>query len=357
MAATMRSGHGLVVHAQLGVHRRHHHVEAGQEPSGSWSSDPSSRMSTSIPVRIRKRRQLGVESVDHLQLRPEAVGRQPVGHGQAGRVVGHDQVLAAETAGGQGHDLDRLAAVGPVGMAVAVSLDLGQEPDHGRVFGGLVFLHAGRPQAGQVDGAPRRSWPGGPPRPWSTQPRAGPGCGRWPPGARPRPDRPAPNWPPRYERPAPDRSGPGSAPGDRRSPPEPRAGSRFQAPQGVTTRIRGSGIRSPSPSLGKAENRAPGCGAQARPRAAKPRDQSQGRNSAGSAGPTNSAGSAGTSQPAGSAGPTNSAGSAGTSTAPAPPARHNRPAPPAQPTAPAPPARQQRRLRRHVTTGRLRRHL
>ena len=82
----------------------------------------------------------------------QPVGGQAAGHGQPGRVVGEHQVRVAEVDRGGDHLLDRRAAVGPVGVAVAVAA---QRPaQRGR---GLVDVGAlGRAAAGAGRPAPRR---------------------------------------------------------------------------------------------------------------------------------------------------------------------------------------------------------
>ena len=114
-------GHRLAVVSQSAVHRADHHVQPGQQ-LGSWSSEPSARMSTSMPV---SRRNPGgsavVDGGDAVELLAQPVRGQPVGHRQPGRVVGQHQVLVAQLDRGQRHLLDRRAAVGPVRVAVAVA--------------------------------------------------------------------------------------------------------------------------------------------------------------------------------------------------------------------------------------------
>ena len=89
--------------------------------SRSWSSEPSSRMSTSMPVRMRNGARRSLSPADLRQLLVQAVGRQAVSHGQPGRVVGQDEVVVAQLDGGAGHRLDGRPAVGPEAVAVAVA--------------------------------------------------------------------------------------------------------------------------------------------------------------------------------------------------------------------------------------------
>ena len=118
-------GHGVGVHAQLGVHTGDHHVEPAEQLlvaiEGAVLEDVDFDAGEDA-----KRSQLGVQGLDHLELGPQPVGGKTVGDGQPGRVIGQGPVAVAEVAGGPGHDVDGAAAVGPVGMAVAVALDGGQ---------------------------------------------------------------------------------------------------------------------------------------------------------------------------------------------------------------------------------------
>ncbi len=66
-------------------------------PSSSsvWSSEPSSRMSTSIPDRIRNGARSDVQLIDQRELGTETVDGQPAGHGEPGRVVGRARATRA----------------------------------------------------------------------------------------------------------------------------------------------------------------------------------------------------------------------------------------------------------------------
>ena len=77
------------------------------------------------------RREPGVERGDDLDLLRDPVRGQAAGDRERLRVVGQDLVGVAARAGGLGHDLDRVMAVGPVGMAVEVAAQVGQV-DEGR---------------------------------------------------------------------------------------------------------------------------------------------------------------------------------------------------------------------------------
>ena len=92
-------------------------------PSSSsvWSSEPSSRMSTSMPDRIRNGASVCVQLADQLELGTEPVSGQPAGHGEPGRMVGERDPFVAQVARGQRHLQRRAAAVGPVRVHVAVA--------------------------------------------------------------------------------------------------------------------------------------------------------------------------------------------------------------------------------------------
>ena len=64
--------------------------------SGVWSSDPSDRMSTSMPVRIRNGASSAFRAATSSSCRSSRSARQPVGDRQRGRVVGQHHVLVAE---------------------------------------------------------------------------------------------------------------------------------------------------------------------------------------------------------------------------------------------------------------------
>ena len=89
--------------------------------SGSWSRLPSSRMSTSMPVRIRNGASSLVERRRRCRAAAQPLRRQAVGDRQPRRVVGERDVLVAEVARRLGHLLDRRAAVGPVRVRVQVA--------------------------------------------------------------------------------------------------------------------------------------------------------------------------------------------------------------------------------------------
>ena len=90
--------------------------------SSVWSREPSSRMSTSMPLsRVKLPPRWVVDRVDHAELPGQPLGAQPVGDPQPRRVVGQHQVVVAELDRGEGHLLDRRPAVGPVGVGVQVA--------------------------------------------------------------------------------------------------------------------------------------------------------------------------------------------------------------------------------------------
>ena len=62
-----------------------------------------------------------VERGDDLALLLDPIGREAAGDGQRLGVVGQDLVGVAAPAGGLGHHLDRVDAVGPVGVGVQVA--------------------------------------------------------------------------------------------------------------------------------------------------------------------------------------------------------------------------------------------
>ena len=117
---------------------------------GFWSSEPSSRMSTSMPVRMRNGAASSrrfVELGDDVELLLEPFGRQAVGDGEPRRMVGEHDVFVPDVARRQSHLADRRAAVGPVRVRVAVTAQRCAQRRRRRVDR-RVF---GRLQAAQVD--------------------------------------------------------------------------------------------------------------------------------------------------------------------------------------------------------------
>src|SRR5204863_9919624 len=68
--------------------------------------------------------QLGVEALDLLPLAAELLGVAAARHGEAHGVVGDGDVLAARVPGGARHRLERVLAVGPVGLRLEVAADI-----------------------------------------------------------------------------------------------------------------------------------------------------------------------------------------------------------------------------------------
>ena len=64
-----------------------------------------------MPVRRRKRRELLLEALEHVELLQQPVAGEAVRDGEARRVIGEHHVLVAELDRGVGHLLDRRAAV------------------------------------------------------------------------------------------------------------------------------------------------------------------------------------------------------------------------------------------------------
>ena len=67
---------------------------------------PSFRISTSMPLRIVKLRNLPIDAVDFARLLADASRIEAVGHGDAAAVVGQREVLIALGLRGLGHSLD-----------------------------------------------------------------------------------------------------------------------------------------------------------------------------------------------------------------------------------------------------------
>ena len=96
--------------------------------SGVWSSDPSSRMSTSIPLsRVNDPPRCSLTASTTPELARQPLGAQPVGHPQPWAVVGEHEVVVAQLHGRHRHLLQRRAAVGPVGVGVQVAAQPGAQ--------------------------------------------------------------------------------------------------------------------------------------------------------------------------------------------------------------------------------------
>ncbi len=133
------AGHLGGFHAHLGVHRRHHQVEALQHVGVLVELAVGEDVDLDAGEDA-ERCELLVEPLDLVELGDEAVPVEPVGHGEAGRVVGDHQVLVAQGHGGPGHGLDRCAAVAPQAVAVAVTAEGGPQlgPGPEGDLGGLL---------------------------------------------------------------------------------------------------------------------------------------------------------------------------------------------------------------------------
>ena len=130
--------------------------------SGSWSSEPSSRMSTSIPVRMPERRQLLVHLGHHLELWRRRSALSPWATVSRAEWSVSDEVLAAEVPCRLGHLEDRAAAVGPVRVGVAVAPQR-REQRRRRPVEHQVVVVARRVEFGEIRGdlvrARPRRWP------------------------------------------------------------------------------------------------------------------------------------------------------------------------------------------------------
>jgi hypothetical protein len=114
--------HGGRLHAQLGVHTGDDDVQLGQQVEVlveravledvhlNAGQDPEGRQ---ILVQLRQ----------DAKLVPQPLSVEPVRHGEAGAVVGQDQVLVAQRTRRLCHFADRAATVGPVRVGVAVTAE------------------------------------------------------------------------------------------------------------------------------------------------------------------------------------------------------------------------------------------
>ena len=123
MAASMRAGHLAARPCAASSARWPRRRRARPSRSRSRSSEPSSRMSTSMPVRMRNGASCSFSSASTSSCATQALLVEAVRHREAGAVVGEHEVLAAEGAGRLGHLEDGAAAVGPVGVRVAVAAE------------------------------------------------------------------------------------------------------------------------------------------------------------------------------------------------------------------------------------------
>lgn len=115
-AARHRGG----VHAQLGVHGDDHHVQLVEQLR--LLVERTVVEDVALDAREQPEgRPAFVEVRHHRQLLAQPLRRQAARDGQPGRVVGEHGPLVAEPLGRAAHLLDRAAAVGPVGVQVAVT--------------------------------------------------------------------------------------------------------------------------------------------------------------------------------------------------------------------------------------------
>jgi hypothetical protein len=146
-------GHLRRLHAQLGVHAGDHHVEPVQELLLLVEAPVEEDVDLDA-AEDPEGRQLLVQAGDDLELRPQTLWGEAVGHGEPGAVVGEHHVLVPQVPGRPGHLVDGAAPVRPVRMRVAVApkrgADLGRPPVQGRGSVGRGVLL----QAGQVLGHP-----------------------------------------------------------------------------------------------------------------------------------------------------------------------------------------------------------
>ena len=114
-------GHLGRLHSQLGVDAGHNDVEAAQQRLFLVQSAVFENVdfdSGQDPERC----ELGIELVDQFDLPAEPLGVQAVGDCQTGAVVSQRQVGMPERCGRFRHHPHRAAAVGPVGVTVAIAL-------------------------------------------------------------------------------------------------------------------------------------------------------------------------------------------------------------------------------------------
>ncbi len=114
------AGHRAGVHAQLGVHGHHDHVEPCQQLRFLVQRTVLQDVALDAGEQP-ERRPARIQPRHRLQLLAQPLRRQTPGHGQPGGVVGQGRPLVAEQRRGAPHLLDRTAPVGPVRMGVAVA--------------------------------------------------------------------------------------------------------------------------------------------------------------------------------------------------------------------------------------------
>jgi hypothetical protein len=108
------------VHLELRMHTGHDDVEPAQELGILVERTVFEDVDLDAGE-DPKRRHLGVQRLDHLELAHQAFGVETVRDGEARAVVGEGPVLMAESRGRVGHLCDGAATVGPVRVAVAVA--------------------------------------------------------------------------------------------------------------------------------------------------------------------------------------------------------------------------------------------
>ena len=114
-------GHRGSIHPELGVHAGHHDVELRQQVLVLVQRTVLKDVDLN-PAQDAKRRQLFVQLLDDLELLPQPLGVEAVGDRQSGAVIGQGPIGVAQLLRRFGHFTDRAAAVRPVRVAVAVTL-------------------------------------------------------------------------------------------------------------------------------------------------------------------------------------------------------------------------------------------
>ena len=112
--------HRSALHPQLRVDAGHHDVEASQGVLVVVETSVFQNVELHAGEDA-KGGELPVQLLDQRQLLLEALAREALGDGEPGRVVGHDDVVVAEAAGGRRHVGDAATSVGPVGVCVAIA--------------------------------------------------------------------------------------------------------------------------------------------------------------------------------------------------------------------------------------------
>ena len=164
--STIRRGHRLASILSLECTRRRRR-RAGASSSSAWSSEPSSRMSTSMPVSSRNGASSSLSRRDHVELLAQPLRRQPVGHRQPRRVVGEHQyswprsraVRAISSIGLPPSDQSRVGVQVAAQRGPQLRAAVGDRPGGRRL------------ELGRGSPAPRPRRPASPPRPsWHRRP-------------------------------------------------------------------------------------------------------------------------------------------------------------------------------------------